>query len=84
MAEGGRKSPREHFGSGKLAFDPAKAVFINCPYDEEFAEIFDAIVFATVCCGFMPRSALESGTVAESRMQRIVDAIFSAFHERPS
>jgi hypothetical protein len=78
MAEGGRKSPREHFGSGKLAFDPAKAVFINCPYDEEFAEIFGAIVFATVCCGFMPRSALESGTVAESRMQRIVDAIFSS------
>ncbi len=78
MAEGGRRSPREHFGSGKLAIDPAKAVFINCPYDEEFAETFDAIVFATVCCGFMPRSALESGTVAESRMQRIADAIFSS------
>jgi hypothetical protein len=78
MTEGGRRSPREHFGSGKLAFDPAKAVFINCPYDEEFAETFEAIVFATVCCGFMPRSALESGTVAESRMQRIVDAIFSS------
>jgi hypothetical protein len=78
MSEGIRRGPREHFGSGKLAFDPARAVFINCPYDEDFADTFDAIVFATVCCGFMPRSALESGTVAESRMQRIVDAIFSS------
>lgn len=69
---------REHFGQGKLAVDPAKAVFINCPYDVEFQPTFDAIVFATVCCGFMPRSALESGTVAESRMERIVHAIFSS------
>jgi hypothetical protein len=72
------RSPREHFGQGKLAIDPTKAVFINCPYDEEFQPTFDAIVFATVCCGFMPRSALESGTVAESRMERITQAIFSS------
>jgi hypothetical protein len=78
MTEGRRRIPRQHFGSGKLTIDPAKAVFINCPYDTEFAETFDAIVFAIVCCGFTPRSALESGTVSESRMRRIVDAIFSS------
>jgi hypothetical protein len=78
MIEAVRGGPREHFGQGKLAIDPSKAVFINCPYDQDFQSTFDAIVFATVCCGFMPRSALESGTVAESRMQRIVDAIFSS------
>src|SRR5947209_485243 len=72
------RGPREYFGSGQLAFDPAKAVFINCPYDAEFEPTFDAILFATACCGFMPRSALESGTVAESRMERIVQAIFSS------
>lgn len=68
------RGPREHFGSGQLAFDPAIAVFINCPYDAEFEPVFDA----TACCGFMPRSALESGTVAESRMERVVQAIFSS------
>jgi len=78
MTEGRRRIPREHFGSGKLTINPAKAVFINCPYDAEFAETFDAIFFAIACCGFTPRSALESGTVAESRMRRIVDAIFSS------
>ena len=78
MTEAIRGGSREHFGQGKLAIDPAKAVFINCPYDKDFQSTFDAIVFATVCCGFMPRSALESGTVAESRMERITQAIFSS------
>jgi hypothetical protein len=78
MTEAVRGGKREHFGQGKLAIDPAKAVFINCPYDTDFQPTFDAIVFATVCCGFIPRSALESGTVAESRMERITQAIFSS------
>ncbi len=58
--------------------DPTRSVFINCPYDAEFAPLFDAIVFAAVCCGFVPRSALESGGVAEPRMARITRAMFSS------
>jgi hypothetical protein len=69
---------REHFGQGSLKTDPSTSVFINCPFDPDFAPLFDAIVFATVCCGFLPRSALESGSVAEPRMQRITHAIFSS------
>lgn len=72
------KETREHFGRGNLKTDPATSVFINCPYDRDFAPLFDAIVFATVCCGFLPRSALESGSVAEPRMERITRAIFSS------
>lgn len=72
------KGVREHFGLGKLAIDPAKAVFLNCPFDAEFAPTFDAILFSTVCCGFIPRSALESGSVAVPRVERIVQAIFSS------
>ena len=40
--------------------------------------MFDAIIFATVCCGFVPRSALESGNVAEPRFERITRALFSS------
>jgi hypothetical protein len=69
---------REHFGHGKLKTDPAKSVFINCPFDQDFLPLFDTIVFATVCCGFLPRSALESGTVSESRMERVTRAIFAS------
>lgn len=57
---------------------PEKSVFINCPFDEAFTPLFDAIVFATVCCGFAPRCALESGTVAEPRMERITRALFAS------
>lgn len=73
-----RRGSREHFGAGALKIIPRLSVFINCPYDSDFEELFDAIVFATVCCGFLPRSALESGSVAESRMDRITGAIFSS------
>jgi hypothetical protein len=33
---------------------------------------------AAICCGFTPRSALESGTIAEPRMTRITRAIFES------
>jgi hypothetical protein len=54
------------------------AVFINCPFDPDFRPTFDAIVFATTCCGFVPRCASESGTVAEPRMDRILRGIFGS------
>jgi hypothetical protein len=78
MPQEGAGERREHFGRGQLVTEPAKSVFINCPYDPAFQPTFDAIVFAVVCCGFMPRSALESGTVAASRIERILTAMFSS------
>src|SRR5436309_16111456 len=65
---------RPRFGEGGLALEPSKSVFINCPLDAGYAPLFEAIVFATVCCGFLPRSALESGTVSEPRLARITRA----------
>jgi len=56
---------------------PEKSVFINCPFDKDFAHLFDAILFATVCCGFVPRSALESSG-GEPRIDRIVRALFES------
>ncbi len=69
---------RPRFGEGDLALDPSKSVFINCPFDADYAPLFDAIVFSAVCCGFMPRSALESGTVSEPRLHRILRAMFNS------
>lgn len=73
-----RKGASVHLGQGRLAHDPSRAVFINCPYDAEYQATFDAIVFCAVCCGFIPRSALETRTVADARMERIVQAIFAS------
>jgi hypothetical protein len=35
-------------------------VFINCPFDEPFRTILEAIVFTVHDCGFVARSALEA------------------------
>ena len=51
------------------------AVFINCPFDGAYGEFLDAIIFTVVCCGFEPRSALDTDNTADSRMKRIVDAL---------
>lgn len=53
-------------------------MFINCPFDADYARLFDAIVFASTCCGFLARSALESGNVAEPRIARIAKAVLAS------
>lgn len=58
--------------------DAARSVFINCPYDLEYEPLFDTLIFTVVCCGFTPRSATDSGTVADARMDRIFSAIFDS------
>lgn len=55
--------------------NPSLSVFINCPYDLEYEPLFDALVFTIICCGFIPRSATESGLVSDTRMNRIFYAI---------
>jgi hypothetical protein len=61
-----------------LTFNPATSVFLNCPYDLDYRPLFDASVLATVCCGFTPRIASDTGTVAEPRTARIAKAIFES------
>jgi hypothetical protein len=51
------------------------SLFINCPYDTEFLPMLDAIVFTSVCCGFEPRSARESGAISIARILRIKDSL---------
>ena len=51
------------------------SVFINCPFDGEYGPSMDAIIFTIVCCGYEPRSAIDKHTTADSRMERIVDAL---------
>lgn len=69
---------RVHLGSGELAAPRELSVFINCPYDSDYVPIFHAVVFATVCCGFVPRCAIESGCTATPRMDRITQAIVAS------
>ncbi len=50
-------------------------VFINCPFDDAYTPIFEAIVFTIQACGFRAmcaRSRLNSGEV---RLQKIIEII---------
>jgi hypothetical protein len=50
-------------------------VFINCPFDAEFAALLQAAVFCVVYFGFNPRLASERLEAGENRLDKIVDLI---------
>jgi len=52
-----------------------RSVFINCPFDKQYAPLLRAIVFAVVDCGFSPRCALEKSDAGEVRIQKIYRVI---------
>jgi hypothetical protein len=52
-----------------------RAVFINCPFDPSYREIFDAVVFAVCLLGFEPHCALEEDTGTEERLAKILKLI---------
>jgi hypothetical protein len=53
------------------------SIFINCPFDTEYKPIFDAIVFAVMECGFIPRCALEAVDAGQVRIEKICQIIAS-------
>lgn len=58
--------------------DYDSTVFINCPFDEEYAPLLEAAVFCVVYFGFAPRLANERVESGESRLDKIVEMILSA------
>lgn len=50
-------------------------VFINCPFDEDFRAILEAIVFTVHDCGFIARSALETDDGSQVRITKIYGII---------
>lgn len=52
-----------------------KDVFINCPFDDSYKPIFDAVVFTVYSLGFVARCALEVDDASEARLSKIVRII---------
>lgn len=52
-----------------------KNIFINCPFDSLYRELFHAMVFTVVECGFTPRCALEAGNGLDNRLRKIMQII---------
>ena len=51
------------------------SVFINCPFDSEYRDLLQAIIFAIHSSGFVARSALETMDSGENRLQKIIKII---------
>jgi len=50
-------------------------VFINCPFEGNYTNIFRAIVFTILDCGFVPRCSLEVSDATQFRLRAIIDLI---------
>lgn len=50
----------------------AQSVFINCPFDEEYAPVLQAIAFCVTELGFFPRLAPENADNSATRLTRII------------
>lgn len=46
-------------------------VFINCPFDDDYSTIFNAVNFAIFDCGFIPRCAREYDDGSQVRIDKI-------------
>ena len=52
-----------------------ESVFINCPFDDDYLDIFRALVFTVHDCGFVARSAQEITDSGQVRIEKIVSLI---------
>lgn len=55
--------------------DYERNVFINCPFDDDYAKIFNAILFVTHRCGFILRCSKEYEDSSSIRIQNIIQLI---------
>jgi hypothetical protein len=58
-----------------LASKYENAVFVNCPFDDAYRELFEALVFAIHDCGYVAHCALEVDDGSEVRIEKIAKLI---------
>lgn len=61
--------PARSFGSN---------VFVNCPFDDEYAPILQAILFCLIRFGLNPRIATERSDSGETRIDKILELVESS------
>ena len=59
--------------SSVIPFD--RSVFINCPFDDDFAATLQAIAFCVIDLGFQPCLAPENSDNGVARLERIIELV---------
>ena len=57
------------------AADFETSVFVNCPFDPDYAPVLQAVLFCIVYLGFAPRLATERADSGETRIDKIRELI---------
>jgi len=50
-------------------------VFVNCPFDDAYQSLLQAITFSIYWCGFMPVTSLNEDNALNNRLQKIENCI---------
>lgn len=53
----------------------SQSVFLNCPFDDDYSELFNAILFTVHRCGFILRCSKEFDDTSKIRIQNIIQLI---------
>lgn len=56
--------------SAAVSYD--RRVFINCPFDNDYLPLLQAIAFAVIDCGFSPRLAIQEVN-GRLRLEKMID-----------
>jgi hypothetical protein len=54
------------------------SVFINCPFDDQYAPMLKAIIYTVYRCGFLPKTALDEDDGSDNRLNKIIRKISNA------
>jgi len=54
------------------------SVFVNCPFDEDYAAILQSVLFCLVYLGMVPRIATERIDSGDVRVEKIIELIKSS------
>jgi len=47
-------------------------IFINCPFDEDYMPLLQAIIYSIYRCGFIPQCALGEDNASDIRLDKII------------
>lgn len=50
-------------------------VFVNVPFDDDYAKLFDALIFTITACGYRIRCALDENDSGDIRLDKLVQLI---------
>lgn len=57
--------------------DYGNSVFVNCPFDDDYAPILQVILFGIIRAGMNPRLAVERLENGENRLEKIIELMLS-------